>query len=201
MKSLTIDFILDPLKEGQYPSRCQHLSHIDAKILLERMAAAEFHSISGGFCMVVDGMVWNTLNPQPYDSAGVDALVDGVDDALIFLECVTGQAEDNTPLQCYFTEMIVVKLDPDKNAMLSIRLEGVAHPLTIGSIQVSARGFYGSLCKASHDFITFAHMLLALLRSRDIPLSEDARQNFEARLRLAEWERTATRLSEVMHRY
>jgi hypothetical protein len=199
MQSIAMEFVIDPLVSGEHEARYRHVSVVRPDALLERMAATQFYRLSGGYCVVVDGMIWNASPPLPYNPAAVDCIVDDVRDALVFLDALAGQAEDGSTLKAYFTEMLAVEIRPGENGELLLSGAAIIGPVRLPEICVAAEAFYGTVYQASREFIAFAEELAGALRSsRPRGSDKEEWRQFESGLAIEQWERAAERLRKVL---
>lgn len=200
-QNFAIEFVIHPLASQENGREYVQVSRVQPIALLERMVAVNFYRLTGGFCIIMDGYVWNASQRQPYHPEKVDCIVDDVGDALVFFESVTGQAEDGIPLRIYHTEMTTIEIRPAPDGSLLISGEAIIGPLRLPEIAVPASVFYGELHQAACDFIAFVKDLFTALHAIDAPGSKDEWQQLEKRLRLEQWEQTAERLRSVISRY
>ena len=199
MTRFSMDFVLDPLTRDEHVARYREISRVRPDSLRERMAATQFHHLSGGYCVVIEGMVWNASRPVPYDPDAVDCIVDDVGDAYVFLDVVAGQAEDGSTVKAYFTEMLTVEIRPSENGALLLTGTATAGPAHLPEISIPAAAFYQAIYDAARDFIGFATRLLATPSSPGIPGSAEEWKRFEARLGIERWEATVERLRRVLN--
>lgn len=194
---LAVEFVINAGAAIGETRRYSGIGTVDPAAFLGWMAARNIFRLAGGFCVVVDGVVWNAVRPAPYDPLAVDCIADRVTDALVFLESVADQAEGGHAGPTYFTETFTVEFR--RGGEGELRLTGTANhgPVRAPDISVAAADFHRALSGAAFQFAAFGRRLAAEVRSGFIPLPREGRKELEERLMIERWEIAAERLRRV----
>ncbi len=192
---LAVHFVLDPGTAAEGAPRHRALHTVEPVELLRLMAATNVTHLSGGFCIVVDGVIWNALRPAPFDPSEVDCIVDDVTDASVFLSCMGMQAEGRHASRIYLTEYFQVELQPGEGDSLHVGGGSNDRSFQLPRVSVAAVDFYRKLSRAAEDFVAFQKRLLEALWSATMPRVPKAwTDEVEARLHTEQWEFDAAQL-------